>query len=151
MEKLPLLSAASTMNTTTTLSKSFFSRTLTKKNTARSEDLNDLHKGRLGLITLYAPADLVAVDLVFVHGLNGGSQSTWCKGDTSYSWPKEWLPNDAAFRDVRIHTFGYASSISRESILNVQDFAASLMSAIQDSPTIPSWEIMCSSLLVVDL
>jgi len=141
------LRAANTTGTTAS-PKSFFSRILIRKNINRADDLNDLPKGPLGLTTLYAPAGSVVVDLVFVHGLNGGSQSTWCKGDASNFWPKEWLPNDKAFKDVRIHTFGYSSGISRESILNVQDFAASLMSAIQDSPTIPSCETVRNFLLM---
>jgi hypothetical protein len=51
-------------------------------------------------------------------------------------WPQEWLPRDSAFKDVRIHSFGYPSDLSRESILNVHDFARSLLAAVKDSPTI---------------
>lgn len=43
---------------------------------------------------------------------------------------------DDAFEDVRIHTFGYSSGISRESALNVHDFARSLLAAVHDSPVI---------------
>lgn len=98
-------------------------------------------KGDLGLTTLYEPPNgdqsAVVADMIFVHGLNGGSQSTWSKGGMkSHFWPKEWLPKDNAFEDVRIHTFGYPASLDRESILNVHDFARSLLAAVKDSPVI---------------
>lgn len=147
MELQPSLRSSNTTRNTTSTSRSFFGRSLTKKDINRSEDQNDQPKGPLGLTTLHAPENFVAVDLVFVHGLNGGSYSTWCKGDVSRFWPKEWLKNDDAFEDVRIHTFGYPSSISRESILNIQDFATSLLAAIQDSPTIPHSQKVCITLL----
>ncbi|KXG50320.1 uncharacterized protein PGRI_062870 [Penicillium griseofulvum] len=77
------------------------------------------------------------VDLIFVHGVNGGSQSTWTKdGDPSMFWPREWLSKDHAFQDVRIHTFGYASDIAQGSVLNIPDFALSLLYSIHDSPVI---------------
>lgn len=105
------------------------------------EDANDQPKGALGLTTLHNPGNTSVCDLVFVHGLNGGSQSTWCRGrDDSLFWPKEWLPKDESFRDVRIHTFGYASGLGRESVLNVHDFATSLLVGIQDAPSIPHGE-----------
>jgi hypothetical protein len=98
-------------------------------------------RGPLGLTTLHKPDGSVVLDLVFVHGLNGGSKSTWSRnGDISLFWPQEWLPKDEAFRDVRIHTFGYSSSVTSESILNIQDFARSLLASIHDSPSIPLGE-----------
>jgi hypothetical protein len=94
-------------------------------------------KGPIGLTTVYNPPDDIVVDLIFVHGVNGGSQSTWTKnGDPSLFWPQEWLPKDQAFHDVRIHTFGYASAISQGSVLNIPDFARSLLYSIHDSPVI---------------
>lgn len=105
--------------------------------TLRKNETHEAPKGPLGLTTLHNPEpDHQAVaDIIFVHGLNGGSQSTWSKGNmASHYWPREWLPNDAAFEDVRIHSFGYPSAISRKSILNVHDFARSLLAAIKDSP-----------------
>lgn len=128
----------SSTTVTTSSTRSFFTRNLIKKDNARDEDPKDRSpKGPLGLTTLFSPEDGVVADLVFVHGLNGGSQSTWCKGNASLFWPKEWLTKDAAFKDVRIHTFGYSSAIGRESILNIQDFASSLLAGIQDCPSIP--------------
>ena len=119
-----------------TSSRSLLSRTL-----ARREDGDDASvelKGSYGLITLYEPPDSAIVDLIFVHGLGGGSRSTWTKsGDPSLYWPQEWLPNDFGFRDVRIHSFGYNSNWTKESTLNLHDFAKSLLGSIQDCPLIP--------------
>lgn len=117
-------------------SRSFLSRTLTRHdgNTETTQDV----KGPLGLNTLYIPTSTTVVDLVFVHGLGGGSRSTWTKnGEPSLYWPKEWLPEDPGFQDVRIHSFGYNSNWEKESSLNVHDFSKSLLAAIHDCPTIP--------------
>lgn len=119
--------------------RSFLARTLTRQSTRASTDepvANGVSKGPLGLTTLYDPqAESVVADVIFVHGLNGGSQSTWSKGNNPAAfWPREWLPRDEAFRDVRIHSFGYASGISRDSILGLRDFAKSLLGAIKDCP-----------------
>lgn len=121
---------------TTSSAKSFLARTLTRHGTAPSDRSNG-PKGPLGITTLYDPGPdhSTVADLIFVHGLNGGSQSTWSKGNSpSLFWPQEWLPLDDGFQDTRIHTFGYASGISTSSILNVRDFARSLLGAIKDNP-----------------
>lgn len=110
---------------------------------SRDSNSREAPSGPLGLTTLYQPPGdgPVAADLVFVHGLNGGSRSTWTKGDAStHFWPKQWLPSDEAFNDVRIHTFGYSAAIIKESILNIPDFSRALLSAIHDAPTIPREE-----------
>ncbi|KAI8304311.1 hypothetical protein K4K59_012834 [Colletotrichum sp. SAR11_240] len=123
--------------------RTFFGRALIKSETTQTDDHQaGQPKGALGLTTLHAPNNHVLTDLIFVHGLNGGSESTWSKSDGSRFWPKHWLPKDDAFKDVRIHTFGYSSGLNRESVLNVHDFASSLLSAIQDSPAIAAsgWE-----------
>lgn len=95
-------------------------------------------KGPLGLGTLSEPLGPAIADLVFVHGLGGGSRSTWTKStDESLFWPQEWLPVDGGFRDVRIHSFGYNSNWEKESTLNIHDFARALLGSLQDCPTIP--------------
>lgn len=96
-------------------------------------------KGRLGLTTLHQPHPdrPVAADVIFVHGLNGGSRSTWSQGgDPALFWPGEWLPGEDAFQNVGIHTFGYPSDVGRKSVLGVRDFARSLLAAVADSPAI---------------
>lgn len=116
--------------------RNFLSRTLTRRDAGdqSSED----GKGPFGLNTLFDPENPAIADLVFVHGLGGGSKSTWTKSNNpSLYWPKEWLPQDPAFQDVRIHSFGYNSNWTDESILNVHDFAKALLGSIQDCPLIP--------------
>lgn len=118
--------------------RSLFGRTLARRDGSNSDVLPDDSKGRFGLTTLFSPAESVIADLVFVHGLGGGSRSTWTKSsDSSLFWPQEWLPQDSAFQDVRIHSFGYNSNWDKESTLNIHDFAKSLLGSIQDCPTIP--------------
>jgi hypothetical protein len=89
---------------------------------------------------LHDPFDAIA-DLIFVHGLGGGSESTWTETqngalDPTLYWPERWLPYEDGFNDVRIHSFGYDSNWTKESTLNIYDFAKSLLVAIMDSPTI---------------
>jgi pimeloyl-ACP methyl ester carboxylesterase len=98
-------------------------------------------KGPLGLITLYEPppsAQPVA-DIVFIHGLGGGSRKTWSySSQPHHYWPRSWLPADNDFSDVRIHTFGYKADWGerRESILDIHDFAQSLLGALRNHPGI---------------
>lgn len=121
-----------------TTTRSLISRTLIRKDTITESSDQAGSKGPIGLTTLYSPPNETVVDLIFVHGVNGGSQSTWTKnGDPSLFWPQEWLPEDPDFQDVRIHTFGYASAFAEESVLNIPDFARSLLYSIHDSPVIP--------------
>ena len=116
--------------------RAFLSRTLTRRD-AGGQTAED-GKGPFGLTTLFDPQLPVIADLVFVHGLGGGSKSTWTKSnDPSLYWPKEWLPQDPTFQDVRIHSFGYNSNWGDESILNVHDFAKALLGSMQDCPLIP--------------
>lgn len=119
-----------------TSSRSLFSRTLIRREV--SDDAGGDSKGSFGLNILYEPSDPAVVDLIFVHGLGGGSRSTWTKSDDpSLYWPQEWLPHDPGFRDVRIHSFGYNANWNKESTLNLHDFAKSLLGSIQDCPLIP--------------
>ncbi|MCJ1378546.1 hypothetical protein MMC17_001645 [Xylographa soralifera] len=128
---------------------SFLERALTGLSTQRSkhpsspsiiewtEPSDDL-KGPLGLNLLYVPSEPF-VDLIFVHGLGGGSRKTWAKTSNLYHyWPKEWLPRDPEFKHVRIHSFGYAAHWGerKSSILEINDFASSLLGEIKDNPDI---------------
>ncbi|EEY20585.1 SERAC1 [Verticillium alfalfae VaMs.102] len=77
------------------------------------------------------------VDFIFVHGLGGGSRKTWSKsGLQSHYWPQEWLSKDAAFKHVRVHSYGYDSDYlkGREDCLNVHHIGKSLLAAISTSP-----------------
>jgi hypothetical protein len=93
-------------------------------------------KGPLGLTLLYAPLDPL-IDFVFVHGLGGGSRKSWSKSNhPDHYWPKEWLPRDPDFKNVRIHTFGYKSKWNDKMDLavKIRDFAYALLGELQDSP-----------------
>ncbi|RYP80818.1 hypothetical protein DL769_002288 [Monosporascus sp. CRB-8-3] len=129
----------STTSATSGSARSFLGRSLIRRETKTTiKDEQEGPRGPTGLTTLYEPDDRVVVDLIFVHGLNGGSQSTWSKGTGDSFWPRDWLPHDEAFSDVRIHTFGYSSAVNRESILNIHDFANNLLACVHHSPAMAS-------------
>lgn len=74
-------------------------------------------------------------DIVFIHGLGGGSRKTWSfSPDCSHYWPQSWLPADQEFSDVRIHTFGYKADWGerRQSVLDIHDFAQSLLGTLRN-------------------
>jgi len=108
--------------------------------TAAEQNANSVDNliGRYGLNLLCAPP-VPLVDFIFVHGLRGGSRKTWSKTNDPLSyWPKEWLPRDPAFKNVRIFSFGYNSDWAerKDSVLNIHDFGKSLLSEIMNSPDI---------------
>ena len=122
-------------SSTVSSNRSFLSRTLRGRDSGSIDSSSEDGRGPLGLTTLFSPQDEVIADLIFVHGLGGGSRSTWSKSpDQSLFWPQEWLPQDTGFKDVRIHSFGYNSNWDKESTLNIHDFAKSLLGSIQDCP-----------------
>ncbi|KAK4038973.1 hypothetical protein C8A01DRAFT_37090 [Parachaetomium inaequale] len=95
-------------------------------------------KGALGLTLLHEPSE-PRVDFIFVHGLNGGSKRSWsASSDPSTFWPKEWLPSEAGFRHVRIHSFGYDSdwTKSQQSTLTIHDFGQALLADLYNSPNL---------------
>lgn len=121
---------------TTKARSNFFSRAVGSRKASNPlpEDL----RGPLGLTTVHKPVGQVIADLVFVHGLGGGSRKTWTKNeDPALFWPQEWLPQDPEFRDVSIHMFGYDSNWGKASILNIQDFAKALLEWVTNCPEIP--------------
>ncbi|RFU24716.1 hypothetical protein B7463_g11619, partial [Scytalidium lignicola] len=98
----------------------------------------DSMKGPLGLRLLHSsPRPLI--DLIFVHGLRGGSIKTWRKGnDPRLFWPKYWLPMEADLSNSSIHSFGYDSDWGSmtPSILNVHDFGRALYEEMKSSPSL---------------
>ena len=121
---------------TTAARASFFSRAVASRK-ASDPGPEDL-RGPLGLTTVHKPLGKVIADLVFIHGLGGGSRKTWTKNeDPALFWPQEWLPQDPGFRDVSIHMFGYDSNWDKASILNIQDFAKALLEWVTNCPDIP--------------
>lgn len=93
-------------------------------------------KGPLGLNLLHSPSEPL-IDLVFVHGLGGGSRKTWSKtSSVTHYWPQEWLPKDPAFKSVRVHSFGYDSDWvkGRDNCLNIHHIGKSLLGEMSTSP-----------------
>ena len=109
---------------------------LTRRGTGpeSSEDI----RGPFGLNLLHEPSEPL-IDFIFVHGLRGGSRKTWSKTDNvGHYWPKEWLPVDPKFKNVRIHSFGYNSDWGEKagSILTIHDFGQALLGDMFTSPHI---------------
>ncbi|KAK4135706.1 hypothetical protein BT67DRAFT_258397 [Trichocladium antarcticum] len=105
---------------------------------AKTSQSPDSAKGALGLTLLHEPSE-PRVDFIFVHGLNGGSKRTWsATSDPSTYWPKEWLPSEAGFRHVRVHSYGYDSdwTKSRQSTLTIHDFGQALLADLYNSPNL---------------
>ena len=109
---------------------------LTRRGTGpeSSEDI----RGPFGLNLLHEPSEPL-IDFIFVHGLRGGSRKTWSKTDNAgHYWPKEWLPLDPKFKNVRVHSFGYNSDWGERasSILTIHDFGQALLGEMFTSPHI---------------
>ncbi|KAI5457511.1 hypothetical protein BGZ63DRAFT_80114 [Mariannaea sp. PMI_226] len=69
------------------------------------------------------------LDIVAVHGLNGGRWSTWSKEDVM--WLNNLLP--AKLPTARIMTFGYnADLVINFSALGIRDHARKLLSLLRD-------------------
>ena len=97
-----------------------------------------MRTGPLGLNELISSPEPL-VELVFVHGLGGGSRKSWSHTRLEdHFWPKSWLPRDPDFQNVRIHSFGYKSAKSEvvATIAGIPEYAESLLCALRDSPTI---------------
>ncbi|KAH9906756.1 hypothetical protein F4778DRAFT_594863 [Xylariomycetidae sp. FL2044] len=93
-------------------------------------------RGPIGLQLLHCSPEPL-VDIIFVHGLRGGSIKTWRKGDDPRNfWPKFWLPFEPGMHNANIHSFGYDSdwASTKSSILNVHDFGQSLLEEMRNSP-----------------
>ncbi|RJE21000.1 WD40 [Aspergillus sclerotialis] len=132
-----LSSRAVSSTTVSTRSSTFdFGSSLFRKSTTGNDPGGD-SKGSLGLSILYAPSFPI-IDLVFVHGLGGGSRKTWSKsGSPADYWP-QWLSKDPAFKNVRVHSFGYNSDWTKgkDNCLDIHHFAKSLIGELRTSPYI---------------
>lgn len=98
----------------------------------------DEARGHFGLRLLHASPEPL-IDLIFVHGLRGGSIKTWRKGsDHRLFWPKYWLPMEPDLYNASIHSFGYDSDwgSTKPSILNIHDFGEALYEEIKSSPSL---------------
>ncbi|CAI7629611.1 unnamed protein product [Penicillium glandicola] len=131
--------SSSSSRESTKSSRSLFSlpKTLYRTSTTFSDQAEDV-KGPLGLNLLYSPPT-PDIDFVFIHGLGGSSRKTWSKSPLqSHYWPKEWLPKDPAFKNVRIHSYGYDSYYlkGKEDCLNIHHIGKSFLGALSTSPCI---------------
>ena len=75
--------------------------------------------------------------LIFIHGLGGHFTRTWShERDSTFFWPKIWLPTTEGMRAVRIMSFGYDAAIFRftPSLACVNDFARTLLLNIMVYP-----------------
>ncbi|KAI8623278.1 hypothetical protein F5Y19DRAFT_390190 [Xylariaceae sp. FL1651] len=93
---------------------------------------------RIGLTILYDPAKSLnktrtpSVDLVLVHGLNGGYTNTWTctTGGSDVVWPKDLLPKVQP--RTRVLSFGYSGDIyENPSTSGIRDIARSLLSSLK--------------------
>lgn len=89
------------------------------------------YENPLGLNVIYGPEVEPTVDIIFVHGLNGTSRSTWSKDkNTDYCWPEKWLPQEPEICTARVLSFGYnaaASPTRSATMLNITDFGKNLL------------------------
>ncbi|KAI1852577.1 hypothetical protein JX265_003059 [Neoarthrinium moseri] len=119
------------------LSRWTFGSHITRRPSAASAAPSIPHaaKGPFGLTTLHQPLlKEPTAHIVFVHGLGGGSEHTWSKGNMM--WPRDLLPVQDPFQSVTIHTFGYDSDFKKRSILDIHDFSKSLLGSLKDSPSV---------------
>jgi hypothetical protein len=72
--------------------------------------------------------DLIGVDIVAIHGLNGDAYSTW-KHENGTMWLKDLLPS--ALPGSRIFTFGYPAELFwSKSVASLRDYSHSLLSSL---------------------
>ncbi|TQV98530.1 NACHT and WD domain-containing protein [Cordyceps javanica] len=90
--------------------------------------------GPKGLSLLHRPPEPL-IDIIFVHGLRGGSVKTWQKGgDPQRFWPQLWLSVEPGFEHASIHSFGYDADIKTGSAFNLHDFGRELLEEMRISP-----------------
>jgi len=122
-----------------------FTRVLGRRRSSATTTEHGASRGPLGLHLLHFSSEPL-IDLIFVHGLNGGSIKTWRKGEEPHMyWPQYWLPMDRAFYNASIHSFGYDSdwANSRQVVLNVHDFGRSLLEELATSSYLRAHDTVC--------
>lgn len=118
------------------LKKRFTSTWAKKQDVGCDDETQDGSRGPLGLRLLHSSPEPL-IDIIFVHGLRGGSIKTWRKGsDPRNFWPKLWLPLESGLGNANIHSFGYESdwASTKSSFLSIHDFGQSLLEEMRNSP-----------------
>lgn len=91
----------------------------------------------MGLQVIHRPEGDHIVDIVFVHGLGGGSHRTWSKNDNpDLFWPGKFLPSEPGINQARFSIFGYNSNFGakrKKGGMSILDFAKSLLYALKFS------------------
>ena len=114
-----------------------------ENNNAHPRNAHNTVQDLIGLKTMHTPPEPL-IDLVFVHGLSGGSHRTWTRsGKRNYFWPEMWLPNDPGFKHVRISTYGYQHVASDDRVFNISEIATRLLSEMTASPLIKDSPKVC--------
>ena len=86
--------------------------------------------------------------LIFIHKLGGHFTHTWShERDSTFFWPKIWLPTTEGLRAVRIMSFGYEAAILRftPSLACVNDVARTLLLNIMVYPGLDEDKVSRSS------
>ena len=74
--------------------------------------------------------DWFDVDIIAIHGLNGGAYSTWEHEDKTL-WLKDLLPE--RLPGARVFTYGYPSEFFfKKSVATLEDYSLRLLSCIRD-------------------
>lgn len=96
----------------------------------RHESLEAEESG-LTILAVNSPED-AALDVVFVHGLDGDARATWCRNMPDSFWPS-WLAQDLS--RVAIWSLGYDawSSGWRGRAMAIPDRATNLLAQLQNS------------------
>ena len=130
--------AGSLPRQTTLPTRSRFTRHFTlRQSPSPSSSSSDVNaKGPLGLTTVHRPSlgESATANIVFVHGLGGGSEHTWSKNGVL--WPRDLLPEQPPFRETNVHIFGYDSNFKKSSTLNIHDFSKSLLNNLLNNPVV---------------
>ncbi|EFQ99614.1 LipA and NB-ARC domain-containing protein [Nannizzia gypsea CBS 118893] len=95
---------------------------------------------QFGLTALYQTSS-PAVDIVFVHGLNGSSYHTWAtKKSPEVFWPSDLLPEALRGVEARIITYGYDANVtsfsggtSKDKLHNHAEHLISSLCALRNS------------------
>lgn len=67
---------------------------------------------QFGLTEVYSHPDGPLVDIVLVHGLNGGAYSTWATHKPEVFWPADLLPAALTDQRCRVLTYGYDANVT---------------------------------------